>query len=80
MSNSLSPIIIIGLILLVVILFNFSLIARLKQNTKGNENPAMQSMLSSIRNPWKNEDAALDELAKLVSSSQDQSKEEEEAS
>ena len=66
--------IIIGLVIAIVLLFNFALIARLKTKPKGNENNATQSMLNSIKSPWKEEVDALDELANLVRPTEDQTK------
>ena len=66
MINSISPSIIIGIVLIIILLFNLGLIAKLKQGSKGNKSNVYQSFLDYLKSPWQEEDAALDELSKLV--------------
>lgn len=66
MINSINPSIIIGIVLIIILLFNLGLIAKLKQGSKGNKSNVYQSFLDNLKSPWQEEDAALDELSKLV--------------
>ena len=78
MISSLNPIVIVALVLVLVVLFNLGLFAKIKQNTKTNNNSAMNSMLNTARSPWKAEDADLDELSALVKMVQGESEGENE--
>lgn len=63
-----NPSIIIGLVLIIILLFNLGLIAKLKQSSKDNKGNVYQSFLDNIKSPWQEENAALDELSKLMES------------
>lgn len=78
MSDSINPIVIIGIIITLVVLFNFALIARYKNPAKSSDNKAIKSMLNTVRSPWKEEDAALNELANLIKTVQDSPEENDE--
>lgn len=68
MSNSIDPSIIIGIIIIIIIAFNIGLIAKFKQSRKSNNDTVYHLFLNNLRSPWQEEDAALDELSKLVES------------
>lgn len=72
MLRSINPIIIIVSILLIVVLFNLALFFRWKQRPHNNENQATTGLINSIRSPWKEEDHALEELAALIKTVQDE--------
>ena len=78
MGNSINPLIIIGIVLVIIILFNLGLIAKLKQSNKDSPGNFYQSFLNSVKSPWQEEDAALDELSKLVESNQETDSEHDE--
>ena len=78
MFDSINPIVIIGIIITLVILFNIALFVKYKNPSSGNENKAVKSMLNTVRSPWKKEDEALDELAKLIESVKNPPKENKE--
>jgi len=68
MSNSIDPSIIIGIIIIIIIVLNIGLIAKFKQSGKSNKDNVYHLFLNNLRSPWQEEDAALDELSKLVES------------
>lgn len=72
MANSFNPIVIFVIIIAVVVLINVGLFTKLKQNTKNSKGSAMNSLINTVRSPWKDEDAALDELANLVRLARDE--------
>ena len=71
MFEAINPIVIIGVIITLVILFNIAMIFRYKNPDVRNDNQAMKSMLNTVRSPWKEEDESLDELSKLIESIED---------
>ena len=71
MIGSINPLLIIGLILAFVILFNFSLIVRYRNRKKIESNKSLTGLIDTLKSPWKDEDADLDELAKLIRPKED---------
>jgi hypothetical protein len=76
MFEKLNPIVIIGVIITLIILFNIALIFRYKNPSGNNENKAIKSMLNTVKSPWKDEDESLNELARLIESIEDHPPEE----
>lgn len=77
MFESINPIVIIVVIITLVILFNIAMIFRYRNPTPSNENKAVKSMLNTIKSPWRNEDEALNELARLIKDFEDDPQKEE---
>lgn len=53
------------------------MIFRYKNPTARNDNKAVKSMLNTIKSPWKDEDEALNELARLIKSVEETPQKEE---
>ena len=77
MFESINPIVIIIVIITIVIIFNIAMIFRYKNPTARNDNKAVKSMLNTIKSPWKDEDEALNELARLIKSVEETPQKEE---
>jgi len=78
MNNSISPAIIIGTIMVIILVFNLGLIAKLKQGKNNNKNNAYHLLINSLKSPWQAENDALNELSKLVESNRDNDSENQE--
>lgn len=60
------PIIVIGVTLFIVLLFNGLLILRIKSRQRNSDVELLESMIKSVKNPMKDSGKDYDELAQLL--------------
>lgn len=72
-----SPAIIISLTIIAVIVFNIALFLWAKNRRPDNTPEILSSFIKSARDPWRDSNKELDELAKLVHKSDDVSADED---
>ena len=65
-TSSINPIFIIGIIIFGIIAFNVLIFTRGFRQKPNHRSEIMSSLIETARNPFKNADKDLDELAKLI--------------